>query len=676
MSEYIQLDIINKFNLGYNLFITGNAGCGKSYIVKTLVNKYKDIGNDEDSIVITSTTGISALNINGKTIHSWSGITPNTDYSNSEIFINELLNNHKKFNNWVYTKVLVIDEVSMLDADMLDFMNDVAKKIRNNSSPFGGIQIVVTGDFNQLPPVSNNKNIPYCFKAMCWNELIDFNIVLKKNYRQNEKSLIKFLNHIRHGKDTQFVKDEIIKYKNNPNYDDSTYTHLYPNRTNVEEYNFKQLNKLPGEIITIKATNSKKIKLPTDSIVCQDLLITVGAFVIVTKNIDLSKGLVNGRQGIVIEITKTYITIQTTDKQLHNITKSIWVFPAGNITQFPLRLAWALTIHKSQGMSIEYLSVDIGAGIFEAGQTYVALSRATSSEQLHIKNGDIKIISQNSEVKAFNKKCLILTKWYKYETDCGKIYYQNIHNDKTIWQLPKNGIIVEDDYEEPDICPKQYKKSKKIKVNPHDCCEICKNNKYLDEYEIWHDCKICIGCIGNNKEYKQLSKTELKKIFTQKDCLDNSLDKCMSKSERNCYGFRNIVYLVKNVREQYNKIDKLTIKPTSKKTKSGKELIERIINTCQKYFSGNIGISKIAKEYNVRTQTIEEYIYKAHIHKYYAFTEDNYKKLGINKVIKSKIIAIVDKWRIDENSKELPKLRYIKDNVSSDISYLIIKILI
>jgi len=673
MSDYNQLDIINKFNLGYNLFITGNAGCGKSYIVKILATKYIETDNDEESIVITSTTGISALNINGKTIHSWSGINPNTDYSNIDLFTNEILNNHKKFNNWIYTKVLVIDEVSMLDADMLDFMNEVAKKIRNNPNPFGGIQIIVTGDFNQLPPVSNNQSIPYCFKAKCWTDVIDFNIVLKKNYRQNEKSLIKFLTHIRNGKHSHFVKDEIAKYQVNPNYDDTSYTHLYPNRTNVEEYNLKQLHNLPGEINRIKCINSKKIKLPKETIICQELLLKVGAFIIVTKNIDLSKGLVNGRQGIVTKITDTVIIIQTTDKQFHNISKTLWVFPNGTIKQFPIRLAWALTIHKSQGMSIEKLSVDIGSGIFEAGQTYVALSRATTGEHLHIKNGDIKIIPQNPEVKEFYKRCSDRTKWYEYKTDAGKIYYQNIHTDETLWKLPKNGMVVEEDYEEDELSPKKLKKNKN-KVNPDNRCEVCKQNQYLDEYEIWHDCKICVGCIGNNKEYQQLSKTELRELFKNKENLNDSLDKCMSKSERNCYGFRNIVYLVKNVREQYKKIDKSLVKSMTKKTKPGKDLTERIIATCRKYFVENSSISKISEEYNVRAQTVEEYLYKAYINKQYVFTGDDYKKIGYTDEIKTNIIRVVDKWRIDEVSKELPKLRHIKDNVSPDISYLIIKL--
>ena len=145
--------------------------------------------------MITSTTGISALNINGKTIHSVYGLKNDTDYNNIDKFVNTITNNHKYLNNWLNTKILIIDEISMMQPEMLDFLETVARIIREDPKPFGGIQLVITGDFYQLPPVS--KKIKYCFESKCWNKIIDFTIQLKQNHRQQESSLIEFLNLVR-----------------------------------------------------------------------------------------------------------------------------------------------------------------------------------------------------------------------------------------------------------------------------------------------------------------------------------------------------------------------------------------------------------------------------------------------------------------------------------------------
>ncbi len=165
-----QKNTLSLFSSEYNLFLTGSAGTGKSFLVKKMVEQFqRQYPDNPDAMVVTSTTGLSSLNINGRTIHSWSGLTPSQDLDDLAGFITQTRKNHKRLNNWLYTKVLVIDEISMLDAKILDFLDHVAKRLRNNDEPFGGIQVVFSGDFYQLPPVGTNhapETSAFCFETI------------------------------------------------------------------------------------------------------------------------------------------------------------------------------------------------------------------------------------------------------------------------------------------------------------------------------------------------------------------------------------------------------------------------------------------------------------------------------------------------------------------------------
>ena len=186
MLDKKQKHAISLCKAGYNLFITGNAGTGKSFIIRQIKKEFGE------NCIITSTTGISALNIDGITIHNWSGICPDIDYNNSDLFVTKIQNNYKKLNNYLYTQILIIDEISMLDLEILEFIDKVARIIRNINLPFGGIQVVFVGDFYQLPPV--NSETKFSFESKLWNNIIDYSIILKKSYRQTDLELVHFLN--------------------------------------------------------------------------------------------------------------------------------------------------------------------------------------------------------------------------------------------------------------------------------------------------------------------------------------------------------------------------------------------------------------------------------------------------------------------------------------------------
>lgn len=433
-----QLSILKKIELGYNLFITGGAGTGKSF----LINQIKMNIPSNKNLFISSTTGISAININGKTFYSWAGLEPSTNINNISDFINIIQNNHYKLNYYLYTDILIIDEISMLDGNIIDFINNICKIIRNSNKPFGGIQVILFGDFYQLPPVKYSK---FAFQAESWNEIIDFTINLKKIFRQSDIKFIKLLNKIRKGKITK----KIINLIKNCNKIDKIkkYTHLYSNKFNVNVKNLIELDKINEKYIEIHANIICKDKntyfeFPNCNI-AEILKIKKGAFIMITKNIDIDNKLVNGTQAIFKKIENDFLIIETLDNKIHKIKKHTWDFLNFKIEQFPICLAWAITIHKSQGMGIKYLSIDIGDSIFEEGQCYVALSRALSLDGLHIKKFSIDSIKCNEIVKKYylnlKKKSLY---WYIIKKH-DFIKLENISNMSDLNQFKKPNIELE-----------------------------------------------------------------------------------------------------------------------------------------------------------------------------------------------------------------------------------------
>jgi ATP-dependent DNA helicase PIF1 len=552
MLDQLQTFAIEKFKEGLNLFITGKAGCGKSFLVKKMMEL-----DTNKTIAVTSTTGISSLNINGRTFHSWCSITPDTDLEKIDEFVNEINSNHKKLNKWLFTDILIIDEISMMDGKLLDFVNKVAKIIRGNNKSFGGIQLIVTGDFYQLPPVNKDKDKSlFCFESNCWSNLIDQVIILKKSYRQDEKELIKFLGYIREGNINEFVEKKLEFYSKNPNYDMKHYTHLFPHRSDVNKHNIAKLNELSGTLFKNKATvisllNKKEVEyFPKDTTISQHLQLKKGALVIINKNINQDIGLVNGRQCIIEEIIGKEnnidsITISLLNGNRHTLNKCIWKFNDYEIEQFPITLAWALTIHKAQGMGIEKLSVDIGLNIFNKGQVYVALSRCINSKYLHIKNYNISAIKAHKLVKNFYLKAS-KTFWYEFEDNSGKKFFQNRDTDETSWKLPPKGEIVLDESSDED----EVKESSLLEQN---LCKTCKKNEYFSNYLCDYKEKVCLQCISNSKDgyYKQYNKTELKTEWQISDkFLENILPTCNFSYERSSFGYRSVkIYLLGQVRK-------------------------------------------------------------------------------------------------------------------------------
>ncbi len=434
----------NKYKNGENIFITGPGGSGKSIFIKKLV-KY---ANDYDiEISVCAMTGCAALLLEcgAKTIHSWGGFGI-AKGKNSEIADN-IANNKYKRTNWRKVQILVVDEISMLSYKLFELMELTARKTRKNEKLFGGIQLVFCGDFFQLPPVGDNDDIftrKFCFESELFDKVFpnENKIQFTKIFRQKDIIYSKILNKLRVGKISQKGIHELNKCigKTCQNKSLVRPTIIHPLKSNVEQINQKSLHDLPGEISSFNINyelldiedipNNKKqhifdinkskieneYKILENTINCpKSLKLKVGAQVMCTVNIDLDedKPICNGSQGIISHFHSAsgFPVVRFNNGLLKHITPHSWTsenIPIVYITQIPLILAWAVTIHKIQGATIDIAEIDIGSGIFEYGQSYVALSRVTNLEGLFLKSFDPSKIKINSKVQQFYQKIPII----------------------------------------------------------------------------------------------------------------------------------------------------------------------------------------------------------------------------------------------------------------------------
>lgn len=405
-----------------NIFISGGAGTGKSYIL----NKLKEIYGE--TLHITSTTGLSAINIGGQTIHSWAGIGI-CDKSIKET-LNKIIKNSELYIKLRQCTKLAIDEISMLDCYTFDYLNTILKLVRNNMLPFGGIQMILVGDFYQLPPVHIDSDIEFCFESSSWEELNIFPIILNDSRRQREQNYIEALNNIRMG-NLQNLK--LFYDRNIENIDkiSNSILRIFGTNLDADRYNKKCFNEIDSEIYEYKAIDKlisqkdkntnyfDKSKLLSENSYmykffnsyCKApkiLKLKEGCKVMLLKNLDTKNGLVNGSCGTVIYLDNQKIKVLFDNKKLYSITTEEFEYTLSNQlkiqrTQFPLCLAYGITIHKSQGMTINKLVVDF-KNIFDYGQAYVALSRTQSIDDLYIKNFDKNKILTNSKVIKFYEK--------------------------------------------------------------------------------------------------------------------------------------------------------------------------------------------------------------------------------------------------------------------------------
>jgi ATP-dependent DNA helicase PIF1 len=459
-----QEDALNKFKRGENLFITGPGGTGKTFLIKELIN------NTTKKVQVCALTGCAAilLQCNARTIHSWSGIK--LAKGEIEDIVNSISNNKYQRKTWRTTHVLIIDEVSMMSKKIFDLLNIVAKTCRNNIKPFGNMQVVFLGDFYQLPPVSKSDdedNNKFCFESDSWFDVFpkQNHILLTKIFRQDDIEYKDILMNIREGIFDEKTKEILEKRKIKFDKDDKEQDNIikiFPLKMKVDTVNIKNFLKLEGEEYTsdiviktdvtehidtgkvisekdidaYKRASPKQVEFEINYIrgnspSVSELKLKVGARVMCIINLDMENEICNGSQGIVEEIIKDsenkmrLIIVKFDNGIRREICKHGWqseVYPNIVMYQFPLILAWAITIHKIQGATLDKAIMDIGDSIFEYGQTYVALSRIKKLEGLYLTALNINKIKVNPKVYEFyknieKKETVLNIENYKYIED-------------------------------------------------------------------------------------------------------------------------------------------------------------------------------------------------------------------------------------------------------------------
>lgn len=393
-----QQKVVDEVFEGKNVLLLGSAGVGKSFIIKHITR----ICNERDiNIGITSSTGCSAVLIDGRTVHSYLGIGLAKD-TPTALARSLFYKNKKKAKTLQQLDVLLIDEISMLDAELLTKISKYLSIVRDNVSPFGGVQLILSGDFYQLPPVNGE----FAFKSEIWDSLNMSCHVLKKIYRQEGDVLFQGI--LERAKDA-IITDEDIKVleecKGRTFKTEVKPTSLYPINATVDKINNEAYSLLKGsEMIYNTIYSSKESKAYCDSIkVPASVKLKVGAQVMVTRNVNTDLKLANGTRGVVSQMYDDHVIIKTLYGD-RSISRFDCINENLKYSVMPLALAWALTIHKAQGVTLDCCTIDIGKTLFEYGQAYTALSRVKSLNGLSVENIEKSAFKTHQDVIEFYKK--------------------------------------------------------------------------------------------------------------------------------------------------------------------------------------------------------------------------------------------------------------------------------
>ncbi|KAL9186513.1 hypothetical protein ACHAXT_005751 [Thalassiosira profunda] len=435
---------------GKNAFLTGAAGVGKSYLLNFLIQelcaKYENgkarstqRPSDERDVVVAAATGIAATHIGGVTIHSWAGVR--LGKGGARVLVPRVQQNEAACRRWRRAKVLVLDEVSMIDGMLFEALDAVGREVRNcPTRPFGGIQLVLSGDFLQLPPISLSS-CGFAFEAPAWSgagvKLVELTTAVRQS---GDRAFADMLNRIRVGSCPPNITEALqtchVSRKPLPS-DGIVPTKLYCTNRNVDEENNRKLAQLPGRETLFRATDDFKgsydstaqrnLSQMMDRKMPSELRLKIGAQVILTRNMP-HKRLVNGSRGIVKAFKELTDEVgENESNSSHGRKGTLYpvvhfsngvvmtvleesVYQGGQSgamvrSQLPLKLAWSLTVHKSQGMTIERAELQLDDA-FDYGQVYVALSRVTSLAGLWVRGGRItqSVVKAHPKVMAFYRQ--------------------------------------------------------------------------------------------------------------------------------------------------------------------------------------------------------------------------------------------------------------------------------
>lgn len=429
MTQKEALDILK---LGHNIFLTGPAGSGKTYLLNQYIKYLKE---NHIPVGVTASTGIAATHMGGTTIHSWSGIGIKDVITSKDI--GDLMKRAYLRKNLQRTKVLIIDEISMLHAHRLDLIDQITKAFRGNSAPFGGMQVVMCGDFFQLPPVTKykqmqpvnqssdeqtaldptftvpNKNrADFANESHIWNSMQLRICYLEEQHRQDDRAFLRVLNDIRNSDVTEMTVEYLSERLDKDVQGYTKPTRLFSHNADVDAINLQHLEQLEGEskeyFMTWRGSLGLTEGLRKSCLAPEKLILKKGAQVMFVKN-NWEAGYVNGTLGEVIGFDdKEKPIIRTFDGAELVVGPASWDVKEDDtelaaIAQLPLRLAWAITVHKSQGMSLDAAEIDLSRS-FVPGMGYVALSRVRSLNGLKLMGMNQMALTVNQDVSEMDRK--------------------------------------------------------------------------------------------------------------------------------------------------------------------------------------------------------------------------------------------------------------------------------
>lgn len=398
------LDLLNKSE---NIFLTGVAGSGKSFLLQHFLK-----GKSSKTFPVVASTGAAAVLVKGVTFHSYFGL--GIMEGGPEKTIQRALKDGRLKKRIANVDTIIIDEISMIPGQALEVAENICREIRKSVVPWGGIRIIAVGDFGQLPPVSiGGREKDWAFQNHTW-EKTNFQVAyLKTVMRSQDEKFLRILNFVRNGK-VNFEVNEFLNSKIKKPTDNFAGTILFSHRKSVEDYNIKKLQDLPGDLLTFKSTYSGSERfleaIKKAAPVPEVLQLKIGALVMIRRN-DPQGMYVNGSLGTVKSAKEGELKVELLNGNTAKLEPESFSYmnAEGEVVaaaeNFPVNLAWATTIHKSQGITLDAATIDLSR-VFEAGQAYVALSRVKNADALFLSGWNPAAIRASSEVQSFHNQIL------------------------------------------------------------------------------------------------------------------------------------------------------------------------------------------------------------------------------------------------------------------------------